>query len=302
MPVFVTDENDRRPNAYEATVDTAIAETFMALEKAEVMVHRAIEDVRRAAGQKRSNYGSGPWSGTVGEATTLLAGLVEEGDSAVYSSGWHTPSEVLDSLQAARDAAEQAAADYVDAEQQYTGWSRFFAVMDGHIHSSRACTTCYVTTRFGWLPALSGLTEADAVGMYGDMLCTICFPSAPVEQTGDKFDGLTRVEREAKRAERAAEKATRDAKKAAKTLEYPITVDRYGWVGSEYPERIETVHAAKMQIKKYIDDSAPNAWSGAQTMDANKVAACTMALCEALALKGIDMTASIAKWTKAANK
>lgn len=301
MPVFVTDENDHRPNAYEATVDTAIADLYEAAFKAEAMVSRAERDVREAAGQKRVRFTSN-YEGSLADAMTLLSGLVEEGDSAVYASGWHTPSSVLDALQAARDNADEAHRAYEEAAVQYAGWSRFFAVMGGHIHSSRRCNTCYPTTRFGWLPALSGLTEADAVDMYGDMLCTICFPSAPVEQTTSMFDGLTRVEREAKRAERAAEKATRDAKKAAKTLDTPITVDRYGWVGNDTPERIETVHAAKMQIKKYIDDSAPNAWRGVQSMDADKVARDTATLVEALEAKGIDIQASIAKWTKAANK
>lgn len=71
----------------------------------------------------------------------------------------------------------------LDAE--YEGWSRFFIVKNtnGHIHSSMDCSTCYPTTVFGWLPQLSGLTEADAVEEWGGILCSVCFPSAPVEWT-----------------------------------------------------------------------------------------------------------------------
>lgn len=62
-------------------------------------------------------------------------------------------------------------------------WSRFFIVQGGHIHSSTACHTLRVTTQVGWLPALSGETEKDAVDAHGALLCTVCFPSAPVEWT-----------------------------------------------------------------------------------------------------------------------
>ena len=48
------------------------------------------------------------------------------------------------------------------------------------------CSTCNKgahRTSFGWLPALSGLSEKDAVAEQGPVLCTVCFPSAPVEWT-----------------------------------------------------------------------------------------------------------------------
>ena len=68
----------------------------------------------------------------------------------------------------------------------YTGWQRFFLVTDGHIHASTQCHTLRITTSIGWLPDLSGLTEADAVAAHGPLLCTVCFPSAPVEWTVGK--------------------------------------------------------------------------------------------------------------------
>lgn len=69
---------------------------------------------------------------------------------------------------------------------EYTGWSRFFLVE--HIHSNRACSSFRPTTRIGWLPSVSGLTEAEAVKEHGATLCTICFPSAPVELTTKPVD------------------------------------------------------------------------------------------------------------------
>ena len=79
-----------------------------------------------------------------------------------------------------------AARELTAANRQYKGWSRFFIVQGGHIHSTMSCSTCNNgkhPTDFGWLPQLSGLTEADAVAEHGAILCTVCFPSAPVHWT-----------------------------------------------------------------------------------------------------------------------
>ena len=82
------------------------------------------------------------------------------------------------------------------AEADYDGWSRFFLVTNkgGHIHRSLICSTCRPTTRFGWLPELSGLSEADAVDEYGSILCSVCFPDAPVDWT----NGVNKKDAEAR--------------------------------------------------------------------------------------------------------
>ena len=88
-----------------------------------------------------------------------------------------------DERKAELDAAQ---ADYQEKNRQYGGWSRFFLVLGGHIHSSLNCSTCNKegkSTNFGWLPDLSGLAEDDAVKEHGAILCTVCYPSAPVEHT-----------------------------------------------------------------------------------------------------------------------
>jgi hypothetical protein len=87
----------------------------------------------------------------------------------------------------AKVAAVKVAYDaYVEVSKEYDGWTRFFLVPGGHIHSSMDCSTCNKMgkpTEFAWLPDLSGLTEADAVAVHGPWLCTVCYPSAPVEYT-----------------------------------------------------------------------------------------------------------------------
>jgi hypothetical protein len=75
------------------------------------------------------------------------------------------------------------AAIALDAEL-YEGWTRFYLVQ--HIHNTQHCPSFRPTTRVGWLPDVSGLTEAEAVAEHGATLCTICFPTAPVELTTAK--------------------------------------------------------------------------------------------------------------------
>lgn len=96
--------------------------------------------------------------------------------------------EGLDATRAelVRIEAEMAPLEAVFAEHR---WSRFFLVTSsaGHIHSSMSCSTCRPTTAYGWLPSLSGKSEADAVAEHGPALCSTCFASAPVEMVGGKI-------------------------------------------------------------------------------------------------------------------
>ena len=139
-------------------------------------------------------------------------------------------------------------------------WSRFFLVLNtnGHIHSDTSCSTCFITTEFGWLPQLSGLTEADAVEQQGEILCSVCFPSAPVEWT----NGTSKATKDAK-AEREAAKAERLAKKREKAL-VPDDIDG-GLVintGSSYRDRIKTIVAAKTWLTDSVswNSGYPRTW------------------------------------------
>lgn len=93
---------------------------------------------------------------------------------------------LVEKAEAVELAAEplRNAADLFDREN-YKGWQRFFLVQ--HIHSNRNCASFRMGTRIGWMPDVSGLNEAEAVAQYGPVMCTICFPSAPVEWTGGQL-------------------------------------------------------------------------------------------------------------------
>jgi len=99
--------------------------------------------------------------------------------------GWIDQVEARIARLEPRVAARERTADNLNATL-YGGWSRFFLVK--HIHKSLYCSSFRPTTRVVWLPAVSGLTEAEAVAEYGATLCTICFPDAPTELTTARVD------------------------------------------------------------------------------------------------------------------
>ncbi len=168
-------------NAREATIDTEIAKTFNEWQRLAGYTHAAAARVERARDFNRARM---------------------EADHAEY---------------AAKSAAAYAV--YTEADAQYEGWARFFLVKNtnGHIHSTMNCSTCNWDTRFGWLTDMSGLTETDAVAAHGQRLCSVCFPTAPVEWRETYYADekkARKAERAEARAAKTAAKVERDAKRA----------------------------------------------------------------------------------------
>jgi len=172
------------PNAREAQIDTQLAELWSAantlrdtLDKIRVSLHYSL-NVRRTR-QGRSHV----WPFTLDE-------IMEKAAEALPSMHTWDATRVqknLDEVTEVRAALKANAAEAAPLEALYNAeqWNRFFLVTNanGHIHRSMQCSTCRWDTRFAWLPELSGLTEKDAVEAYGPKLCSVCFPSAPVEWT-----------------------------------------------------------------------------------------------------------------------
>jgi len=141
----------------------------------------------------------------------------------------HTAWKVLPETSAARikhEAAKQAEMDAWDTvelhEKGYSGWNRFYLVLNnnGHIHRSMSCSTCYPTTTYSFLTGLSGTDDATVVADQGEILCSVCFPDAPVAWTmGESKASI------AAKAERAAAKVAREAAKAAKAERNLVTYD-----------------------------------------------------------------------------
>jgi hypothetical protein len=173
---------------HEVEVDTALAELSGKLAGANMALRTAADSIHYQLGEKQTYLSKRirVWPTTTEAAE---AALKEKLSSGRVQGGYHTDyaAKTLHSLETARAAIVAIRAKMKPLEEEYVRvrWSRFFLVTNtgGHIHSSMRCSTCHLTTDFVWLPTLSGLKEADAVAAQGPRLCTVCFPSAPVEWT-----------------------------------------------------------------------------------------------------------------------
>lgn len=183
-------------------VDTAIADAYEAEFTARRNRDWANDSLRHRLGHR------GGWNGF---STISHSDLMKEAAESTDPRIEHA----LDGYLTARTTLIEATKALAEANDKYEGWSRFFLVTNnnGHIHSSMNCRTCFHDTAFNWLPTLSGLTEADAVAEHGEILCSVCFPTAPVEWT----NGTSNKDKAAK-AKRAAEKAAREEARLAKAL------------------------------------------------------------------------------------
>jgi hypothetical protein len=172
------------PDATPREVDTALAEIYKRRSTANHTIDRTMDLAHRAIGDRK--HGRSEWRRTDISVENEIRELVHL-ETTPWSVDFKKIVASLDdaSVELARCDAEQRPLD----DQYYAApWARFFLVTssDGHIHSSMSCSTCRSTTEFGWLPELSGQTEADAVVAHGPLLCSVCFPSAPVEWTVGK--------------------------------------------------------------------------------------------------------------------
>jgi hypothetical protein len=167
-------------------IDTELARLHGEAQMASMKVGYALDRVHHLAGDKQetySRYRLRRWLMTEAECMARINDPDFDAGYNTFSYG-DSPQELHESrvwLEAVE--AEIYALDCIFAANP---WSRFFIVPGGHIHSSMECSTCnngHEPTRFGWLPQLSGKSEAEAVADQGSLLCTICFPSAPVEWT-----------------------------------------------------------------------------------------------------------------------
>lgn len=157
----------------------------------EVTGERAAEvAAARAADERIAQAWDAYWivEGRVREARTKIRDAqkaINMGYDSPYRRETIAKAEAL--IEAERPALEAARAEAVALDQElYTGWTRFFLVQ--HIHNTQHCQSFRPTTRVGWLPSVSGLTEAEAVAEHGATLCTICFPTAPVALTTKPVD------------------------------------------------------------------------------------------------------------------
>ena len=101
----------------------------------------------------------------------------------------HRACELLADLRDAEGASEAAHEAVRVHELDYTGWSRFWLVTSsaGHVHSSTACSNLLRHHGLRPVPRPVGLRRGRGRRqILGETLCSVCFPTAPVEYTTGK--------------------------------------------------------------------------------------------------------------------
>lgn len=154
-----------------------------------------------------------------------------------------------------RDLINDLTGRTVPYENEYVrrgGWTRAWLVdnTNGHVHNTMQCSTCYPTTRFGWLPQVSGMTEDGIVELAGEKACTVCYPSAPAEVLNNP-SALELPRRREERLAREAERAEKQAAKAAKSLSLDGSVVEVRWLygeGRRGWKDIKTYRAAELFV------------------------------------------------------
>lgn len=256
--------NHTNPHTLAVETDTKLAELYTKRRSIESAITQHAASVRRSAGQTYDRHNL-HWSGTWQEALDKIARL---GDAPTYASISATDSIAKHDALSVDLRHLDVEIDGLEALHRHHRWSRFFLVLNsnGHIHSSMSCPTCRFDTAFGWLPQLSGLSEAEAVADQGEILCSVCFPSAPVAWT----TGESKKTKEAKAARAAAKEASAAARRAKQLFDdgHALVVNEGRW-----SERIVTIAAAKTWLTDWAEWTYQlSGHAGYSTGDAVRVA------------------------------
>jgi len=222
------------------------------------------------------------------KAMAVVAGI-EKAMRRLPEGAYRTAREealvkAMDELDAIRDEIRPLA-----AIAKTGAWTRFVLVPGGHLHRGFYCSTLRTTTTTGLMPEYSGADEAEVVDLAGEVACTVCFPSAPVDRP-TRIPALV-AEREAREAEAAEKAAKKVAAQAAQ-----IVVGRKVY---------KTQRAAENQISWEMESYVSRRFQAAQD-DAHRAhldnlaaedlaAAQTIAQAIAQAVDGYDAAAILAK-------
>jgi hypothetical protein len=179
-------------------------------------IHYAVNDEYRRKYDSRSG-----WKLTDVEVQDKLVEMIETTQYPFRAEEYRGKLNRL--AQAVAEHAQAVEArNAADKWADHGQWNRFSVVPGGHIHTDLRCFTFRLTTDVRWAYPVSGDSVDEAIAVYGEALCTHCFPNAPVAQTTGKVevdaDGhpISKAEAQAARDARAAEKAARAAEKAAR--------------------------------------------------------------------------------------
>lgn len=188
-------------------------------------VHRAADDDYKRRYDRRSG-----WKLSHQEAVDKLRARID-GSALGHRSVDVKALENYAAAKAAHDAAVVAVAVQEREWEDHGMWDRYAIVPAGHIHKEMGCFTLRQDTDVRWAYFVSGDSVEEAIEVYGDALCSHCYPDAPVDKTYSTIavdaDGnpLTRAQAQEVKDARAAEKAAREAAKNANAVIDPVYGD-----------------------------------------------------------------------------
>lgn len=171
-------------------IDTIIADLAMQAWKQADRIDRALASLHHAVGDRQISRTA--WRMSDDEVIRKVQNLLEHDDRPDFIK-FHgsTQEKVTKSLKTIEEAQAERARLFDEIrihEDEYRRrpWSRFFMLrrtVNAHIHSHSGCQGLHSSdlSDLGWHPELSGKSEKEAVDELGPVMCSKCFPSAPVE-------------------------------------------------------------------------------------------------------------------------
>lgn len=172
--------------ASPTVIDTELAALYGAVNEALAGLDRAEDSLHHVLGDRKRGKGTSAfWPDDLDETIARARQKLAEGSVLPWNVG--TVESAIAEVASNRATINDnlAACAPLEAEHERRGWTRYFLVTSsagGHVHAHPRCSQRGRTT-YAWLPALSDLTPADAVEAHGPLLCSKCFPHAPVEWT-----------------------------------------------------------------------------------------------------------------------
>jgi hypothetical protein len=247
---------------FAVEIDTYEAALLGALWEAQSIQEVLKDGVRRAAGQRCERVEGSGW----GRPKYVWTGSLEE----ALEAGGYSAAEYLENVAKIEQIREEIH-EHENVWLENGCWNRAYLVIgsgDGHVHSSRNCSTCFATTQFEWITNLSAADESEIVEAAGRTACTVCYPSAPADVLNREPSIVSKdqAEKAAAKAERDAAKAARDAKKAAAAPtasgEELALPDRYG------DGRVEWIKTERTAVTAWNDSEDSLRWDLAQNRPA----------------------------------
>jgi hypothetical protein len=169
----------------EQAHDLALCDLYRELAKAEQQVEWKVSTLRNISRPKTVRFSSDDRRSL---ATILVdvQAMIDAGDEPTNYSGRPRPSNLLAECQEKSNVVAEVWNRIATHERAYTGWQRFFLVTSsaGLVHKDMHCHTCNKgrkATTFALVASFSGTPVNQIVEAVGPLLCSVCFPQAPVE-------------------------------------------------------------------------------------------------------------------------